>query len=155
MNGGRIFTSFSNNNGKVCGLARRHPVWHTYFIRKCFLTLSLNFNHLWRGTKTIKVIKCPTDYTTQEDKNSHLILTLEIIQTQSSDPEVTKSRLRFDLTDTWLRSRIRVHLGPVSQKSQNISGAFRGDIILFVSSKRRRLQEQNLKTLFEKISFTE
>ena len=53
--------------------------------------------------------------------------------------------------------------GPVSRKSRKLFGRISGDIILFVSSKRGRLETRNFAVIFifipfttyEKISFTE
>ena len=49
----------------------------------------------------------------------------------------------------------RPFLAPVSRKSLNFSGPFRaGDIILFVSSKRRRLKARNYAVILTSIPFT-
>ena len=49
----------------------------------------------------------------------------------------------------------RPFLAPVSRKSLNFSGPFRaGDIILFVSSKRRRLKAGNYAVILTLIPFT-
>ena len=59
--------------------------------------------------------------------------------------------------------RLKGVLGPVSRKSPKLFGRISVDIILFVSSKRRRLEARNFAVIFifipfttyEKTSFTE
>ena len=55
---------------------------------------------------------------------------------------------------TVLRKTVETGLGSVSRKSRNVFGSISGDIILFVSSKRRRLEARNFAVILIFIPFT-
>ena len=71
----------------------------------------------------------------------------------------TEDEMRAQMSEISGHARLSLQ-GPVSRKSRKFSGVFRGDIILFVSSKRRRFEARNFAVIFipfttcEKISFT-
>ena len=85
------------------------------------------------------------------------------MRTRNNNRNIVPIAQMFMFQATFPLSKLVIVQGPVSRKSRDFSACISVDIILFVSSKRRRLEARNFAVIFifipfttyEKTSFTE